>query len=100
MLEQLAAEPRAVEFVKLNIDENPVAAVALRRALDPDRDPVRRTASRARRSSARGRAALRARARGGCAQPPEVLASRASSYGSPSQTQRDALALLAAADRP
>ena len=34
--------PTKVEFVKLDIDENPVSGLALRRALDPDGDPVRR----------------------------------------------------------
>jgi hypothetical protein len=62
ILEQLEARRGPVEFAKLNIDENPEAR-ALRRALDPDGDPLRgaseetattrRARARARTSSAR-----------------------------------------------
>ena len=57
-----------VDFVKLNIDENPLVGVALRRARDPDRDPLRRR--RGARDRRRRPLALALRGRlGGLAQP-------------------------------
>ena len=56
VLEQLERETEALAFVKLDIDENPRERIALRRALDPDRDPVR---GRRARRDARRRAARR-----------------------------------------
>ncbi len=47
-LEELAGETDGIEFVKLDIDANPVDGGALRRALDPDGDPLRRRSGRAR----------------------------------------------------
>ena len=41
VLEELARRDERVEFVKLDIDENPRDRRAVRRALDPDGDPVR-----------------------------------------------------------
>ena len=68
MLEELAGETEAVEFVKLDIDANPVGASRYERALDPDGDPVRRAASRAEtvigaRPAAHFRRSVRARSR-------------------------------------
>ena len=48
IIEELAGETDEVEFVKLDIDDEPGRRVPLRRAFDPDGDPLRRAARRPR----------------------------------------------------